>query len=60
MGVLTSAGIPRLVYVACDPVALSRDIRVAGKNGYVVKSLTAFDAFPMTHHFEAVAHLVPR
>jgi tRNA/tmRNA/rRNA uracil-C5-methylase (TrmA/RlmC/RlmD family) len=60
MGVLTSAGIPRLVYVACDPVALSRDIRVARKNGYVVTSLTAFDAFPMTHHFEAVAHLVPR
>ncbi len=56
---LTSAGIPRVVYVACDPVALGRDLRVAAANGYAVESLRAFDAFPMTHHFETVAHLTP-
>lgn len=56
---LTSAEIPRLVYVACDPVALSRDLRIARGNGYAVRSLTALDAFPMTHHFETVAHLTP-
>lgn len=56
---LTGAGIPRLVYVACDPVALGRDIRVAVRNGYRVVSIAAFDAFPMTHHFETVAHLAP-
>lgn len=58
MDALTSAGIPRLVYVACDPVALGRDLRVARANGYVVAGLQALDAFPMTHHFETVAHLV--
>lgn len=56
---LTSAGIPSLVYVACDPVALSRDLRIARENGYVVQSIKALDAFPMTHHFETVAHLTP-
>jgi tRNA/tmRNA/rRNA uracil-C5-methylase (TrmA/RlmC/RlmD family) len=56
---LTSAGIPRLLYVACDPVALARDLRVARANGYAMRSLAAFDAFPMTHHFETVAHLAP-
>jgi tRNA/tmRNA/rRNA uracil-C5-methylase (TrmA/RlmC/RlmD family) len=57
MAMLTGAGIPRLVYVACDPVALARDLRVARESGYHVSVLRAFDAFPMTHHFETVALL---
>lgn len=57
MSMLAGAAIPRLVYVACDPVALARDIRVARDAGYRVSRLRAFDAFPMTHHLEAVALL---
>ncbi len=49
----------RLVYVACDPVALARDARVAMTCGYRLERLRAFDAFPMTHHFESVALFVP-
>lgn len=48
----------QLVYVACDPVALARDVGYARKHGYVVASLRAFDLFPNTHHVEAVARLV--
>ncbi|HAN71314.1 MAG TPA: hypothetical protein DCQ36_06955 [Actinobacteria bacterium] len=57
MAELTQAGIPRMVYVACDPVALGRDVRVARSHGYALTAIRAFDAFPMTHHFETVALL---
>ncbi|SJN34743.1 23S rRNA (Uracil-5-)-methyltransferase RumA [Microbacterium esteraromaticum] len=46
-----------VVYVACDPVALSRDLGTFQKLGWDVTSLRAFDLFPHSHHFEAVALL---
>ena len=46
-----------VVYVACDPVALGRDLSVFRAHGYRLTGLTALDAFPMTHHFETVATL---
>lgn len=48
----------QLVYVACDPVALSRDIALAADHGYRVARIRAFDLFPHTHHVEAVVTLV--
>ena len=49
---------PRAVaYVACDPAALARDLRWFGERGYALRSLRAFDIFPMTQHVEAVAVL---
>jgi tRNA/tmRNA/rRNA uracil-C5-methylase (TrmA/RlmC/RlmD family) len=51
---------PRAIaYVACDPASLARDVRVALDAGWQLASLRAFDAFPMTHHVECVALLVP-
>lgn len=51
---------PRAVaYVACDPVALGRDLAVAASAGYQVDGIRAFDLFPMTAHVECVARLVP-
>ena len=47
----------RVVYVACDPVALARDVRLFADHGYTLRDLRAFDAFPMTHHVECVAVL---
>ncbi len=46
-----------IVYVACDPVALARDLGSLTKAGYQLRGLNAFDIFPHTHHFEAVAAL---
>ena len=46
-----------VVYVACDPVALSRDLGTFRGLGWEVASLRAFDLFPHSHHFEAVALL---
>ncbi|WP_261568571.1 class I SAM-dependent RNA methyltransferase [Frankia gtarii] len=52
---------PRAVaYVACDPVALGRDLAAASAAGYELISLRAFDLFPMTAHVECVALLEPR
>jgi len=51
---------PRAVaYVACDPAALARDVGYARDAGYGIRSLRAFDAFPMTHHVECIALLEP-
>ncbi|WP_037303849.1 class I SAM-dependent RNA methyltransferase [Amycolatopsis orientalis] len=51
-------GLPdRIVYVACDPAALARDIALFAAHGYGLSDLRAFDAFPMTQHVECVALL---
>lgn len=47
----------QLIYVACDPVALARDVALAAEHGYELTRLRAFDLFPHTHHIEAVATL---
>lgn len=46
-----------LIYVACDPVALARDLSTLGEAGYSLKAIKAFDIFPHTHHFETVVAL---
>jgi tRNA/tmRNA/rRNA uracil-C5-methylase (TrmA/RlmC/RlmD family) len=49
----------RIVYVACDPAALARDTAVLAERGWGLSGLRAFDAFPMTHHVEAIAWFDP-
>ncbi len=46
-----------IAYVACDPAALARDLKFFTERGYAVKTVRAFDAFPMTHHVECIALL---
>lgn len=48
----------QIVYVACDPVALARDVAYLAEAGYELGDIRAFDLFPNTHHMEAVAHFV--
>lgn len=55
---LCEAGPDRVVHVACDPASLARDVALFAERGYRLDRLRAFDAFPMTHHFECVALLV--
>lgn len=49
----------RVVYVACDPAALARDVAWFRDAGYGLTELRAYDLFPMTHHVECVAVLEP-
>ena len=50
----------RVVYVACDPAALARDVATFAGLGYALTALRAYALFPMTHHVECVALLEPR
>ncbi|SFR95567.1 tRNA/tmRNA/rRNA uracil-C5-methylase, TrmA/RlmC/RlmD family [Microbacterium sp. cf046] len=47
-----------VVYVACDPVALARDVATFRDAGYDLRAVAAFDLFPNSHHIEAVATFV--
>lgn len=54
---ISAAGPERVVYVACDPAALARDVATFAAGGYRLADLRAFDAFPMTQHVECIALL---
>lgn len=57
MGLLARLRPRRLVYVACDPAALARDVKAALGHGFRLVSVEGWDAFPMTHHVECIAVL---
>ncbi|PRA79511.1 class I SAM-dependent RNA methyltransferase [Microbacterium sp. MYb66] len=46
-----------IAYVACDPVALARDLGTFRGLGWNVDRLRGFELFPHSHHFEVVALL---
>lgn len=52
---LAGAAPQRVVYVACDPVALARDTALLDARGYGLVDAQAHDLFPHTHHVETVA-----
>lgn len=58
LAAVAATGAPRLVYVACDPVALARDVAILAGHGYALAEAQAHDLFPMTHHVETVATFV--
>ena len=47
----------RIVYVACDPATLARDVRLLQESGYGLTSARPIDLFPQTYHVETVALL---
>ena len=54
---VAALGPERVVYVACDPAALARDVAYLAGHGYRLADVRGYDLFPMTHHVEAVAVL---
>lgn len=44
-----------IIYVSCNPHQLGKDIKKFGK--FELKSITLFDMFPQTPHYEAIAEL---
>lgn len=50
----------RIVHIGCDIAAFSRDVGAFARAGFEIESIEGIDAFPGTHHLEAVAHLVGR
>jgi tRNA/tmRNA/rRNA uracil-C5-methylase (TrmA/RlmC/RlmD family) len=59
LAAILATGPRAVIYVACDPAALARDVRSALDQGWQLCRLSAFDAFPMTHHVECIAALRP-
>jgi len=56
---LAGTGARAVVYVACDPASLARDVGAFAEAGYRLSAIRGFDAFPMTAHVECVALLEP-
>ena len=54
---LAGSGVPRIVYVSCDPATLARDVRILLDAGYAMSDVRAFDLFPRTGHVETVLTL---
>lgn len=48
----------RLVYIACKPTSLVRDIDVFQKRGYKVRRIACVDLFPATYHIETICEFV--
>lgn len=57
LGAIASRRPRAIVYVACDPAALARDLKTLEGLGYGLAGIRAFDLFPNTHHVETVAKL---
>ena len=54
---VAAAGPEAVVHVGCDAASFARDLGRYAVHGYRVRGWRAFDAFPLTHHIEAVAVL---
>ena len=48
-------GVDRLVYIACKPTSLARDLETIQGRGYKVEKISCVDLFPNTYHVETVA-----
>ena len=54
---LASLGVPKIVYVSCDPTTLARDCAWFREAGYMIGDVTPVDMFPRTGHVESVVCL---
>ncbi len=50
-------GVDRLVYIACKPTSLARDLDMIQGRGYKVEKISCVDLFPNTYHVETVCLL---
>lgn len=54
MPLLARAAVPRIIYVSCNPAALTRDAQVLAQAGYGVLAATPVDQFLWSPHLESV------
>ena len=51
---ITDFGVERMVYIACKPTSLVRDLEMLQGRGYRVEKIGGIDLFPGTYHVECV------
>ena len=54
--VIKEMNVEQIIYVSCDPITLSRDLKLLSDK-YNIKSIKGFDMFPYTYHIESVVIL---
>ncbi len=54
---IISYGVEQIVYISCNPKSLAENLSVMQMSGYEVKSVKAYDNFPMSGHVECVCLL---
>lgn len=54
---ITNFGVDRMVYIACKPTSLVRDLEMLQGRGYRVERIGGIDLFPGTYHAESIALL---
>ncbi len=57
---IAAHGVPRVVYVSCNPDTLARDCAIFAQCGYKIGTVTPVDLFPRTGHVESVVCLERR
>jgi 23S rRNA (uracil1939-C5)-methyltransferase len=55
---LAALRVKRIVYVACDPATLARDVKTFLDFGYKAEEIYLVDLFPQTFHLESIVRLV--
>ena len=54
---ITDFGVGRIIYIACKPTSLARDLEMLQGRGYQVEKMTCVDLFPGTCHVESIVLL---
>ena len=54
---IISFGVNKMVYIACKPTSLARDLEMLQGRGYKVERIACVDLFPNTYHVETCALL---
>lgn len=49
------SGVPRLLYVSCDPATWARDVAAFERGGLRLARFEPFDFYPHTHHIEVLS-----
>ncbi len=57
---LARSGVPKIVYISCNPSTFARDVQLLEEGGYKLIRVQPVDMFPHTFHVETVGLLIKR